>query len=720
METKLLRPHHTLIAATFALMIAGLLFVANMGMDVLTSMRAYVGGEGLWSKGQKDSVLYLLRYGKAHREADYQRYLQSISVPLADHDARVELERPDPDVGRVRHAFIRGRNHPDDVDGMIHLFRRFYFEPHIRHAIGVWTEGDDYLQQLSQLGDAVHRETTAPTPNENRVEELLAAVESLNERFPRLEDDFSSSLGIAARYARFVVFAALAAVAALALLLGLSVSYRLMMRARDADQRYRHLFETASDALVIADHETGVILDANAKLAELTGTPVCELLDTRQNDLFGREIPVIPGSSHFETGDLVIRHALGRSIPVDVRSNLGRFGKRVVDYSVIRDISDRVRLEERLQEVARMESVGRLAGGIAHDFNNLLTVMLGYSQALRRLTAGEAREKVGRLREAVDRAASLVSQLLAFSRKQPLQPQPLDLNQAIHGMKDMIRGVLNEQIEIVLELSPNMERADADRRQLEQIILNLCTNARDAMPNGGKLTIRTWNAGKERVGLEIVDTGEGMDEATQSRIFEPFFTTKPLGKGFGLGLATVYGTVKQSGGEISVRSTVQKGTVFTILLRRSTRELDSPPDTEIVHETEGNETLLLVEDQPMVRQALAYGLQQQGYRVHLAGDGQQALGLFERFRDEIAVVITDLVMPELGGIALGELLRNTGAAVRIIYMTGYHQDLERYPSEDLPLCGGFLLKPFTSQELAGRIRKVLSRTAGDAREPAVS
>jgi PAS domain S-box-containing protein len=204
METKLLRPHHTLIAATFALMIAGLLFVANMGMDVLTSMRAYVGGEGL---------------------------------------------------------------------------------------------------------------------------------------------------------------------------------YRLMMRARDADLRYRHLFEAASDALVIADHETGVILDANAKLAELTGTPVCELLGTRQNELFGREIPVIPGSSRLETGDLVIRHAFGRSIPVDVRSNLGQFGKRVVDYSVIRNISERVHLEELLQEVARMESVGRLAGGIAHDFNNLLTVMLGYSQA---------------------------------------------------------------------------------------------------------------------------------------------------------------------------------------------------------------------------------------------------------------------------------------------------------------------------------------------------
>jgi len=720
MQTKLLRPHHTLIAAIFALMVAGLLFVANMGMDVLTSMRAYVGGEGLWSKGQKDSVIYLLRYGKTHSEADYQHYLQSIAVPLADHDARVELEKAEPDFARVRQAFIRGRNHPADVDGMIHLFRRFYFEPHIRHAIDVWTEGDEYLWQLSQLGEALRRQLTAPAPNQSRVEELLAAVESLNERFPELEDDFSSSLGVAARYARFLVFAVLAAVAALALLLGLSVSYRLMMRARDADERYRHLFETASDALVIADHETGVILDANAKLAELTGTPVRELLGTRQKDLFGREIPVVPGSSRFETGDLVIRHALGTSIPVDVRSNLGRFGKRLVDYSVIRDISERIRLEEQLQEVARMESVGRLAGGIAHDFNNLLTVMLGYSQALHRLTAGEAREKVGRLRQAVDKATSLVRQLLAFSRKQPLQPQPLDLNKAIRGMTDMIRGVLNEQIEVVLELSPDLERADADPRQLEQIILNLGANARDAMPNGGKMTIRTWNAGEERVGLEISDTGHGMDEATQSRIFEPFFTTKPLGKGFGLGLATVYGTVKQSGGEISVRSGVQKGTAITILLKRSTRELDSPLDSQMISETEGNETLLLVEDQPMVRQALAYGLQQQGYRVHLAGDGWQALGLFERFRDEIAVVITDLVMPEMGGIALGERLRNLGAAARIIYMTGYHQDLERYPSEELPLCGGFLLKPFTPQELAARIRKVLARTAGDAREPAVS
>jgi two-component system cell cycle sensor histidine kinase/response regulator CckA len=716
---KLLHTHHFAIGAVFTLIIVGLLVVANIGMDVLTSMRAYVGGEGLWSKAQKDAVHYLLRYGSSRSEQDYRQYLEAIRVPLADHNARMELERPTVDRDRAGRAFIAGRNHPDDVDGMVNLFLRYHWEPHIHHAIQVWATADTNLQGLSRLGEAVHEEIAKSSPDQNRVDALLTQVDALNEEFPRLEDDFSQSLGQAARYARTLVFTALMAGALLALLLGLLVSYRLIVRAREADEQYRHLFETASDAVIIAEHETGIILDANAKLAELTGIPVAELLGTEQRALFGREIPAVHGSSDISSGDLVIRHVGGASIPVDVRTNQGRFRRRLVDYSIVRDIRDRRRMEEKLRDVARMESVGRLAGGIAHDFNNLLMVITGHCQALKRVTRNETQEKVDQIGAAADRAARLVRQLLAFSRKQPLEPQALNLNRVIKAMENMIRGVLNEQIELVLDLAPALGAVEADAHQLEQIVLNLATNARDAMPNQGRLTIRTWNedaAPLRCVGFSISDTGQGMDPATQSRVFEPFFTTKPQGKGSGLGLATVYGTVQQSRGQIFVQSEVGKGTTFRILLPRAENPVQEKAEVFNIEPGRGAETVLLVEDDPGVQQVLARGLEQEGYRVFLAANGREALDQFREYRDEIAVLVTDLVMPEMGGIALGEQLREAGAEIPIVYVSGYHQDLEKHGSEQLPLGAGFLLKPFSPQTLASVIRRALAaRTVAGAK-----
>src|SRR5262249_21596052 len=282
----LLRMHHLLIGLVFTLIILSLQMVASVGMDVLTSMRAYVGGEGLWSKAQKDAVHYLLRYGRTRSDEDYDRYIRAIAVPMADHEARLEMARPQIDRKRAGRAFIAGRNHPDDVEGMVNLFVRYHSEPHIAHAIEVWTEADALLQELSKLGDQLRRELTSGAPSEERVADLLQKVDTLNERFPRLEDEFSHSLGDAARYARSMVFSVLVAGTLVALFLGLYVSYRLIVRARDADEQYRHLFETASDAVIIAEHETGVILDANAKLAELTGIAGAELVGANQRSLF--------------------------------------------------------------------------------------------------------------------------------------------------------------------------------------------------------------------------------------------------------------------------------------------------------------------------------------------------------------------------------------------------------------------------------------------------
>jgi PAS domain S-box-containing protein len=709
---RLLRMHHLLIAVVFTLIILGLLVVANIGMDVLTSMRAYVGGEGLWSKAQKDAVQYILRYGKSHTERDYQRYVEAIQVPLADHEARLEMAKPSVDRRRAGQWFVAGRNHPDDVSGMVNLFLRFHSEHHIAYAIKIWGDADTNLLALRQLGTAVRQELTSPSPDQNRVDMLLARIDQLNESFPPLEDEFSRSLGDAARYARSVVFNVLVAGALMALLLGLLVSYRLMGRARDADEQYRHLFETASDAVIISEQETGVILDANAKLAELTGLGLVDLLGTKQKALFGREIPAAAGSSDLNSGDLVIRHVSGSSIPVDVRTSQGLFRSRPVDYSVVRDIRERRLMEEKFQEAARMESVGRLAGGVAHDFNNLLTVITGYTQALKRTTIGETRDRVDQIRNAADRAAALVRQLLAFSRKQPLEPQPLDLNRIIRSMEDMIRGVLNEQIDLVLDLAPALGVVEADPHQLEQIILNLATNARDAMPEEGRLIIRTWNgpvgATNNYVGLSVTDNGHGMDEATQRRVFESFFTTKPQEKGTGLGLATVYGTVKQSRGQIEVQSELGKGTTFRILLPCTQDGVDKKPDVLDIGSPAGTETILLVEDDPAVRQVLAHGLEQEGYRVCTAANGREALEIYQERAAEIDLLVTDLVMPEMGGIALGERLSESGAFIPILYVSGYHQDLENHGSGKLPLSGGFLLKPFSPQTLAVSIRRALA------------
>jgi two-component system, cell cycle sensor histidine kinase and response regulator CckA len=712
---RLFKIEHLLIAATFALIIATLLMIANAGMDVLTSMRAYVGGEGLWSKAQKDAVHYLLRYATTRSSADYELYLRSIAVPLADHVAREELQKPRFDRNIVSKALVRGRNNAEDAGGMITLFRRYHFEPHIAHAIEVWTEADMQLQILARLGSDIHAEIASPSPDGVRLDALLKEVNTLNENFPRLEDEFSRSLGDAARYARSVVFDALVAGAVLALFLGLFVSYRLLLRAHDADERYRHLFSSASDAIVIADQQTQTILDANSKLTELTGIPIARLLGTKQSELFGREIPSVAGSSSLDQGDLVIRHTGGKSIPVDLRSNIARFGGRTVEYSIVRDIRERRQLEAQLQEAARMEAVGRLAGGISHDFNNLLTVIFGHAQALHRMTTGDARDKMESILHATHRAAILVRQILAFSRKQPLQPQTLDLSGVVRHMTDLIRGVLNEQIELKFDLAPDLQNVEADPHQMEQIILNLCSNARDSMPAGGAVVIKTWNAHGGFVGLQISDTGTGMDETTLGRIFEPFFTTKPQGKGTGLGLAMVHGTVKQSGGSISVQSELGAGTTVSIFLPRSAKPLATGIGERAFESSRGSETVLLIEDDDAVREVLGCGLEQEGYQVHMASNGKDGMERFHRHRAEISVVITDLVMPEMGGLALADELCKARSSTPIIYVTGYHRDLEKLSAHELPLCGALLLKPFTPQKLAQTVRTVLEGRATNGR-----
>jgi nitrogen-specific signal transduction histidine kinase/ActR/RegA family two-component response regulator len=384
-------------------------------------------------------------------------------------------------------------------------------------------------------------------------------------------------------------------------------------------------------------------------------------------------------------------------------------------------------LEAQLRQAQKMEAIGRLAGGIAHDFNNLLVVISGYSDLLlTSLDAGDpvSKEDVEQILHAGERAATLTRQLLAFSRKQVLQPQILNLNSVMTNIETMLQRLIGEDIRLDILLAPNLAPVTADPGQVEQIIVNLAVNARDAMPRGGQLTLATANVeldqeyARHHVGvqagryvlLRVSDTGTGMDADTQARIFEPFFTTKPQGKGTGLGLATVFGIVQQSGGHIAVVSAVGQGTSFTIYLPQATQPLDeSTPFWLPAHSAlRGAETILVVEDDPGVRGATRRFLEGYGYTVLEASHGQEALRIFQAHHEPIDLLIADVVMPGMSGRELGERVASLRPALPVLYVSGYTDSaIIRHGLAEATIT--LLQKPFTAEALAHKVRELLDR-----------
>ena len=394
---------------------------------------------------------------------------------------------------------------------------------------------------------------------------------------------------------------------------------------------------------------------------------------------------------------------------------------------IAEDITDRRQLEEQLRQAQKMDAVGRLAGGVAHDFNNLLMVINGYTEVLlEQLEKGSAmHHKVQSIQQAADRAATLTRQLLAFSRKQLLELKVVDVNTVIGDMERLLRPLIGENIELVTRLSTQTGHTRADAGQLEQVIMNLVVNAKDAMPEGGKLTVQSSDVtvrhsfsehrfiqpGRYAV-ISVADTGHGMDKETQSRIFEPFFTTKEKGKGTGLGLSTVYGIVKQSNGYVFAQSEPGAGTTFYVYLPRvedSAEEL-SPAQSQ-PNEVGGCETVLLVEDEESVRELVRVTLTSRGYNVIEAENGESGLRVAEAFNEDIDILITDVMMPGIGGRELAKKLLLLRPGISVLYLSGYTEDAVVTPGALGPGTG-FLQKPFTLQNLAKKVREVLrSRSA---------
>ncbi len=500
---------------------------------------------------------------------------------------------------------------------------------------------------------------------------------------------------------------------------------------RQIEERFAKAFRSNPEGIVISTRDEGRILEVNDAYVRMMGYERSELIGSTV-----KELDVwAPGERELALAKLQECGAI-RDYSAKFRSKGGRIKEGQISIEQIqdqeepcllvsiRDVTESHLMERQLRAAQKMEAIGRLAGGVAHDFNNVLMIISGSVQLMQASTRKDPNSNaryLAQIESATEKATSLTRQLLAFSRQQVLHPSVLDLNLIVTDLWKLLPRLLGEDVESVLHLASNLGSVSADRGQIEQVIMNLAVNARDAMPQGGKLVLETSNveldsASVMRHGTEIPpghyvvlavsDTGMGMDAETQAKLFEPFFTTKELGKGTGLGLATVYGIVKQSAGYVWVYSEVGKGTAFKVYLPRVPGKavVQRAPSSQPV--AGGSETILLVEDEGALRELASEYLGSKGYKVLAAGDREHALKVCRDFEGPIHLMLTDVVMPGGGGPDLAKAVLETRPDLRVIYMSGY---TDRVLSEELIAeQATFLQKPFSLEHLVSKIRSLLN------------
>ena len=496
---------------------------------------------------------------------------------------------------------------------------------------------------------------------------------------------------------------------------------------KDKDKKFRLLFQENPQPMWVFDSENLKILEANAAATALYGFTAEEFRSMTLADIHGTEEarrfagwleqPERPAISSW-------RHCTknGRLIDIEMAVHEIDYDSRRAQLAILIDITGRRDLEDQLRQAQKMEAVGLLAGGVAHDFNNLLTIITGYSQLiLNSLGPGDAnRHSAEQIMKAGERAAALTRQLLAFSRRQVLQPRVLDLNRLVMGLNIMLQRLIGEDIDLRLDMGADLGRVSADPSQIEQVLMNLVVNARDAMPKGGTLTVETANVTLDStypgryiaakpgpfVLLAVSDNGAGMDEATQARLFEPFFTTKGVGRGTGLGLSTVFGIVKQSGGSLDVYSEPGRGSSFKVYLPRIDQPVAAETEGPRTPSRRGTETILLVEDDDMVRNLVREALENNGYKVLDSSGPMEARRVAESHRGPIQLLVTDVVMPKINGRELAEQMARERPKMKVLYMSGY-TDNAVVNSGILKKEVAFLQKPFTPGALIDKVREVL-------------
>jgi signal transduction histidine kinase len=555
---------------TMALLIGIELFVLLFCLNTLSSLRAYVGGEGLWSKAQKDAVFHLYRYGVARTDKDYRLFQQFMRVPVGDAKTRRELLMDNPDVDVARQGLLEGRNDPADIDGMISLFTRFDNIYYIKKAMNAWGDAQTIASEILPLGEELRNEVNSPSPSQVRISELLASVYLLNEKLTAFEDEFSFTLGEGSRWLERMVSRLLVATAltvettglllAIFITRGIQKGLADIIRAADSFS----MGKLGARAIVSSHDEIGVLANSFNSMADKLQTRVRELAVL--NEHLRHEI------AERERAEEVLRRT-NDTLEVPVAERTATL-THLVD-ALHKEAGDRERVEAALRQSQKMEAVGQLTGGIAHDFNNMLAGISGNLELIsRRLAQGRTAGLEGYLEAALTstaRAGTLTHRLLAFSRRQMLDPKPTDMNLLVLGMEELFSNTVGPAIRIGTTLSSELWPTLCDRNQLEHALLNLIINARDAMPEGGSLLVETANSVVPDRGaassdgpphlppgdyatLIITDSGVGMPPAILARAFDPFFTTKSFGYGTGPGLSMVYGFVQQSGGQVRLRS----------------------------------------------------------------------------------------------------------------------------------------------------------------------
>ncbi len=501
---------------------------------------------------------------------------------------------------------------------------------------------------------------------------------------------------------------------------------------RESEERYRSLVDNIDIGVTLVDSRFKVIM-TNAAQSRRFSKHVDEIVGKKCYDAFFDSTSTCaycPAGRAMRDGqpaEVEVERLVGdgktRNLRIKAFPTFGKDGVITGCIEVVEDITTRARMEEQLRQAAQLEAIGRLAGGVAHDFNNLLTAILGYAGVLlQRMPKNNSdREKVFQISGAAERAAELTRQLLAFSRKQVLSMRPLDLNPVIADFEKILRRLLGVDIELMTIFDPSLGQVMADANQIEQILLNLAVNARDAMPQGGKLTMETANVALDEkcalthpdvepgqyVMFSVADTGIGMDAATRSNIFDPFFTTKELGKGTGLGLSTVYGIVKQHKGHVSVSSEPGGGSVFKVYLPSLAQPVEPASEIAVAGgQRRGNETVLVVEDEEVVRSLACELLELLGYSVLQAAHPVEAIRLSQDYGDPIHLLLTDVVLPKMDGTRLFSAIKEFRPQIKVLYVSGYTRD-SIVDHGVLKPGVHFLAKPFTLDSLASKVREIL-------------
>ncbi|HKV76198.1 MAG TPA: ATP-binding protein [Gemmatimonadales bacterium] len=711
--------------------VASLVAIAAVGFDTLSSARAYVGGEALWSKAQKDAVYYLIRYAQSRDSVEYDAFVRHLSVPEGDRVARLELDKPRPDYPVMREGFLRGRNHPDDIPGMARFYRRFREVRFVAQAIEIWAEGDSMIAQLKTLGSQLNLEMAKPKPDETRIHVTLVQVYATNLRLTRLEDAFSAAMGAGARWAERVLLGLTFGVGLLLLLMA-AIGLRLEAGRLQAAQESQRASELQLTELVqraqfgiIRTATDGRVLSANPALVAMLGYDAeSEVLrldmghDVYADAADRHELLHQVAGGSVRGAEVIWKRRDGTLIQVRLHGRMvvaGESGPAMVE-SFVEDVTQQRALEAQLRQAQKMEAVGQLTGGLAHDFNNLLSVILSTANLVADGLppgADQARADLAELERAARRGGAMIRKLLAFSRAEQLQFRPHSLAELVEAAAAVLRRLLPSNIIMEVEVDPATPLVHTDPAALEQVLLNLATNARDAMPEGGTLRIvtgpATTRADAGWAMLAVTDSGHGMTETVRQRYFEPFFTTKPPGEGTGLGTAMIYGLVQQHGGRVEVDSAEGQGTTVRILLP-GVDELagdGSEAAERLPAAGSARGTILLAEDEPQLRRSAQRILERFGYRVMAAADGLEALDCYRQAAGDLDLIITDVVMPRMGGAALLAELARLGSRVPVLITSGYAAS-EQPGGVPLPEGVPFLAKPWDAGDLLLLVQETLS------------